>query len=95
MHRIAYAPDVARKKATEMKVVNGTLVLWGSDNFWVPPYRSWPYPPSELEVLARRAGVSDEELRESLHEQIQLRRRERGAAWERLDNLIEKRASGN
>jgi hypothetical protein len=77
-----------------MKVVNGTLVLWGSDNFSVAPYRSWPGPPSELEVMARRAGVGDEELRELLRDEIQRRLRERGEAWERLDNRLEKRENG-
>jgi hypothetical protein len=84
---------VARRKATEMKVINGTLTFWSSDNFWMPPYRSWPHPPNELEVLAQRAGVSDEELRASLHEQIQRRRRERGDAWKQLDETLDKRVA--
>ena len=33
-------------------------------------------------------GISDDELRASPHEQIQRRRRERGEAWERLDNRL-------
>jgi hypothetical protein len=34
-----------------------------SANFWQPPRRSWPYPPTKL-ALAERLGVDDEELRE-------------------------------
>jgi hypothetical protein len=87
---------VARESTTEMKVVNGALLLSGSSNFWAPPpYRSWPYPPSDLEVLARRVGISDEELRASLHERIQRRRRERGLAWEKLDRVLDKRVAAS
>lgn len=69
-------------------------MIWASDNFgWAPPYRSWPHPPTELEVLATRMGIGDEELRELLRDEIQRRLRERGAAWEKLDNRLEKRSS--
>jgi hypothetical protein len=67
--------------------------LWMSANFWQPPYRSWPHPPTELEVLATRMGIGDEELRELLRDEIQRRLRERGEAWEKLDRTLEKRAN--
>jgi hypothetical protein len=38
--------------------------------------------------------MTSEELRASLRDQIQDRRRERGPAWERFDNLLDKRANG-
>ena len=54
--------------------------LWMSPNFWQPPRRSWPWPPTRLEVLANRLGIDDEELRELLKGEVQRRLRERGAA---------------
>jgi hypothetical protein len=78
-----------------MKVVNGTLVLWGSDNFSVAPYRSWPGPPSSLEQLATRLGIDDEQLRELLRDEIQRRLRERGEAWEKLDRVLDKRVAAS
>jgi hypothetical protein len=51
--------------------------FWASSNFWQPPYRSYPYPPTDLEALATRAGISDEDLRVLLAEEIQRRRLER------------------
>jgi hypothetical protein len=45
-----------------------------SANSWEPPpYRSWPYPRNRLEVLARRAGLSDDELRLLLTDLIEAR----------------------
>jgi hypothetical protein len=32
--------------------------------------RSWPYPPTDLERLAERAGLGDDELRASLRRQV-------------------------
>jgi FKBP-type peptidyl-prolyl cis-trans isomerase (trigger factor) len=65
-------------------------LIFGSDNFWVPSYRSWPHPPTELEQLAARLGISDEELRASLREQIQRRRRERSEVSETLERTLDK-----
>jgi hypothetical protein len=42
---------------------------------------------------ANAAGMDDEELRSLLHDAVQERLRERGAAWERLDTTLEKRAA--
>jgi hypothetical protein len=67
--------------------------LWFSGGYWEPPYRSWPAAPSWLEELAVRANVSDEELRELLRAAVQERLRERGEAWGRLDERLEKRAN--
>ena len=78
-----------RRKSVSTGPIDGAI--WMSDNFWVPPYRSWPHPPTELEQLASRLGISDEELRASLCEQIQRRRREVGAALEGLDRTLERR----
>ena len=36
--------------------------------------RSWPYPPTDLERLAERAGLDDDELRASLRRQVAERR---------------------
>jgi hypothetical protein len=63
-------------------------------NAWPSPRRSWPGPMSRLERLGERAGIDADELRASLHWQIQVRLRERGLAWETLDRVIEKRANG-
>ena len=41
---------------------------------WRPPRRSWPYGPTPLELLAARAGLDDEELRDYLHSEIAERR---------------------
>jgi hypothetical protein len=79
-----------RRLAISTGPVTGSI--WASSNFWVPPYRSYPHPPTQLEQLASRLGISDEDLRASLREQIQRRLRERGAAWEALDNRLDKRA---
>jgi hypothetical protein len=51
--------------------------FWGSSNFWQPPRRSWPYPPTKLEVLATRAGLDDEDLRRLITQEIERRRLER------------------
>ena len=67
--------------------------LWYSGDFWQPPYRNYPHPPTRLEVLAARMGIDDEELRQLLHDEVQRRRRERGGAWERLDHMLDKRES--
>jgi hypothetical protein len=45
-----------------------------ADNFWQPPRRSWPYPPTELERIAFRLGVSDEDLRQLLRAEVDRRR---------------------
>jgi hypothetical protein len=82
------------QEASGYQRVAGSDFLIGSSNFWVSPYRSYPHPPTELEQLAVRLGISDEELRMSLREQIQRRRREVGAAWEKLDSTLEKRENG-
>ena len=53
--------------------------MWGSANFTFsdpPPYRSWPYEMTRLERLAHRAGMSDEELRLRLIEEIERRQRD-------------------
>jgi hypothetical protein len=50
--------------------------FWGSENFWQPPRRSWPYPPTRLERIAESMGIGDEELRELLRAEIELRRHE-------------------
>lgn len=58
-------------------------VMWGSPNFTFsdpPPYRSWPYEMTRLERLAHRAGMSDEELRLRLIEEIERRRGNRTTA---------------
>ena len=57
--------------------------------------RSWPAEPTRLEVLATRAKLDDEELRALLHAAILQRRRERGAAWEKLDRTLENRANSH
>jgi hypothetical protein len=65
-----------------------------SGNFLpVPPYRSWPFPRDRLERIAFAAGMDDEELHSLLHDAIQVRLRERGEAWHRLDTTLEKRAN--
>jgi hypothetical protein len=50
--------------------------FWASPNFWQPPRRSWPWPPTRLEVLAARAQLDDEELRALLEHAVERRRRE-------------------
>lgn len=47
-----------------------------SANFWQPPRRSWPWPPTRLEVLATRMGIDDEELRALLLQEVERRRTE-------------------
>jgi hypothetical protein len=42
-------------------------------------------------MLAERLGLGDEELRQLLRDEIQRRLREKGEAWERLDNRLERR----
>jgi hypothetical protein len=83
------------RKAPEPARIAGSGFIFGSENFWEPPRRSWPHPPTELEVLATRAGLDDEELRALLHDAIQQRLREKGQACERLDNRLEKRENGS
>ena len=39
-----------------------------------PHRRSWPYPPTRLERLAKRAGIGDEDLRAWLYEELGRRR---------------------
>ena len=48
--------------------MEATLLLWRR--------RSWPYPPTDRELLAARAGLDDDELRESLRSRIAARRPE-------------------
>jgi len=48
--------------------------FWASPNFWQPPRRSWPYPPTRLERIAASMGIDDEELRELLRAEIERRR---------------------
>jgi hypothetical protein len=52
------------------------LIVFGE--FEPTPYRSWPWPRTRLEQLAKQAGVDDEELRAYLHAEVERRRRERG-----------------
>lgn len=52
------------------------LPVVAQDWFFRPPRRSWPYPPTRLEVLAIRAGLDDEDLRRLLAQEIERRRRE-------------------
>jgi hypothetical protein len=54
--------------------------VWGSENFWQPPGRSWPYPPTRLDRLAARMGIEDEEFRELLRAEIERRLHERVSA---------------
>lgn len=79
------------RKASHPEKIAGSDVLWGSSNFWQPPRRWWPHPPTDLETLAVRAGMSDEELRTLLKREIQRRRREVGGAWDQLDETLAKR----
>ena len=54
--------------------------FWSSPNFFQPPYRSWPHPPTDLERMAARMGIDDEDLRELLREEIERRRELRVAS---------------
>jgi len=84
---------VAREQSGVGKIA-GSDVLWGSDNFWQPPYRSYPHPPTELEQMASRLGIDDDEFRALIHDAIQRRLREKGEAWDKLDRTLEMRANG-
>jgi hypothetical protein len=46
--------------------------------------------PTRLELLADELGVDTDTYRDLLRDEIARRRREVGAAWERLDNRLEK-----
>ena len=82
-----------RRQVVSAGPVAGTV--WATDEFLPEPRRrTWPYAPTKLERLAEAAGIDGDEYRLLLAEAIQARRRERGAAWERFDNLLEKRATG-
>jgi hypothetical protein len=73
--------------------VNGTI--WMSENFFeAPRRRSWSGPMTRLERIAENAGIDGDEYRFLLADAIQARRREVGAAWERLDTMLDKRADG-
>ena len=50
--------------------------------------------PSRLELLALELDIDPDALRQRLRDEIQRRRREVGAAWEKLDNRLEKRGNG-
>jgi hypothetical protein len=47
--------------------------IWHSTNFYAPQRRSWPWPPTRLELLAARMGVDDETLRQLLQNEIERR----------------------
>jgi hypothetical protein len=47
--------------------------------------------PSRLELLALELDIDPDALRERLRDEVQERLRQRGASWEGLENLIEKR----
>jgi hypothetical protein len=56
----------------------GEAAFWASPNFtWAmeeaKPFRSFPFPRDRLERLAHKLGVSDEELRTYLYEEIERR----------------------
>ena len=73
--------------------MQGTPEEWAV--MFEPPRRaSWPGPMTRLERLAERMGVDSHEYRELLQDAVQGRLRARGAAWERLDNRLDKRANG-
>jgi hypothetical protein len=59
-------------------------------NFWQPPRRSWRWPPTQLEIIAARIGVDDEELRELLRGEI-LRRLRSEARRGQLDGRVDMR----
>ena len=69
-------------------------VLWMSSNFTEQRRRSWPHGSTPLEVLATRAGITDEELRDLLRAEIDRRARARSArhalAHRRLDARMER-----
>ena len=48
--------------------------FWSPPNFFQAPYRSWPHPPTELERIAAKWGIDDEDLRQLLRDEIQRRR---------------------
>ena len=57
----------------------GDAIFWASSNFtWAieeaKPFRSFPFPRDRLERLAHKIGVSDEELRALLYDEIERRR---------------------
>jgi hypothetical protein len=47
--------------------------FWSSPNFF-QLRRSWPHPPTELERIAARMGIDDEDLRQLLRDEIERRR---------------------
>jgi hypothetical protein len=47
--------------------------FWTSPNFWRPPPRSWPWPPTKLERIAEAAGLDDEHVRAILYAEIERR----------------------
>jgi hypothetical protein len=53
-----------------------------------------PSSPTRLEALAAELGMDADSYRDLLRNEVQRRRRERGDAWNQLDETIAKRANG-
>jgi hypothetical protein len=80
-----------RRLALSTGPVTGSI--WGVVEL-LPPYRSYPHPPTELEQLAVRMGIGDEELRQLLRDAIE-RRLERAFEGQSDDHRGGDRDSGH
>jgi hypothetical protein len=50
-------------------MIGGVLHTWEFEDV-EPHHRSWPYPPTRLELQAKEAGVDDETIRAWLYAEI-------------------------